>query len=129
MKETKIECTRQKQILDWIEATFGPTFGADITRSSRERALRFLEEAVETAQAGGVPRWQAVSIVHRAFDRPVGEIAQEIGGAFVCLEALAEAVGIDADAECEREFARVQTTSPEERAARHAAKKAEGLAQ
>lgn len=120
--------TRPRQILDWAIATFGPVFGRDEIASKEERALRFLEEALETVHAAGLSREQVAGMVERVWSRPAGELPQEIGSALMCLEALAEAAGVDADAECEREFARVQTITPEAFAERHAAKQRAGLA-
>ncbi|GMU51027.1 MAG: hypothetical protein AMXMBFR33_01730 [Candidatus Xenobia bacterium] len=120
--------TRQKRILEWAVRTFGPVFGKANIQSKEERALRFLEEALETAHASELGYVQALAMLNRVYSRPQGDLAQEIGSALLCLEALAEAAGVDAQAELEREFARVQAISPEEFAIRHAAKKSAGLA-
>ena len=70
-------------------------------------------------------------MVHRLVDyvfaRPVGNLAQEIGGVGITLLALAQAATIDADAEEQREFERVLAKPLEHFAARNAAKNAAGF--
>lgn len=92
-----------------------------------QRGLRLLEEAAEAAQACGVASDQAGRVVDVVFSRPVGEIAQELGGVGVTTLALAAAAGVDAD-DCEHnEVVRVLTKDPEHFRRRNAEKNALGL--
>lgn len=63
-------------------------FGKEISDDKTERAYRFLEEALELVQAGG---HCSVEDAHRLVDyvygRPVGDLAQEVGGVAVTLAA------------------------------------------
>jgi hypothetical protein len=54
-----------------------------------QRAFRFIEEALELAQAAGTSREDVLRLVQYVYDRPVGVISQEIGGVMVTLAALA----------------------------------------
>jgi hypothetical protein len=95
----------QQRVHDWILACFGEGIGADRI----ERNHRFLEEALETVQAGGCTRSEAHQLVDYVFDRPAGELWQEVGGVMNTLAAFCTAHGLDM-AECgERELARVWT--------------------
>ena len=114
---------RQSQILDWVRDKFGA--GGVMPR---ERAARFLEEAVEAAQAAGLPKDEAGRIVGRVFERPAGDVAQEIGGAGMTLEALAESLGVERETATNAEWCRVQTLDDDDLNARHAAKAAAGIA-
>src|ERR1700688_5025117 len=98
--------SRPKEILDWAVATFG---GMAIDRT--ERAMRFLEEAIELAQSEDISQIEIARIICRVFPRPPGNAAVEIGQCMVTLECLAENIGVSADEECDREFARVKTIS------------------
>jgi hypothetical protein len=75
----------------WIRECFGEEFA----HSQEERTLRFLEEALELAQAAGLNRQDAEHLVDYVYNRPAGEVKQEVGGVVVCLGALCSAAGID----------------------------------
>jgi NTP pyrophosphatase (non-canonical NTP hydrolase) len=92
----------QQQNWEWILECFGERFA----RSTEERALRFLEEALELAQAAGIDRDHALTVVSYVYDRAVGETRQEVGGTMVCLAALCSQLGIDLDEAAWRELAR-----------------------
>ncbi|MGR9296994.1 hypothetical protein ACU8L5_17040 [Rhizobium leguminosarum] len=94
--------TYQKRVMEWMLACFPPSSAAD--RS--ERSHRFLEEALELAQASGCSRDDALSLVHYVFSRPVGEVGQETGGVLVTLAALGNAHELDIEEAGERELAR-----------------------
>ena len=93
---------RQRDVLAWARATFGED---GVTR--RERVRRFLEEAVELAQAEGMPWVDVTDLVTHVYDKPVGDPAQEVGGIGVTLLAYCEVAGLSADAEEAKELARV----------------------
>lgn len=74
----------QSVVKEWLYACFGPDFMQD--RQGRNQ--RFFEEATECVQAGGMSREDAHMLVDYVYDRPVGELHQEIGGAVLTLAAL-----------------------------------------
>lgn len=80
----------QSQVDEWLEACFPPSVRSD--RS--ERTHRFLEEALELAQASGCTRSHALALVEYVFGRPSGHPAQEVGGVMVTLAGLCSASGI-----------------------------------
>lgn len=94
--------TYQGQVEDWLEACFP----ADVRRDRRERNHRFLEEALELAQANGCSRDDAAALVEYVFNRPIGEPQSEVGGVLVTLASLCSALGIDMDEAGDRELAR-----------------------
>ncbi|MGQ8875910.1 hypothetical protein ACUTR7_00250 [Delftia sp. NA_296.1] len=95
----------QQRVQPWLMECFGPA----ISNDKQERNHRFLEEALETVQAGGCTASEAHQLVDYVFGRPVGELGQEVGGAMTTLAALCLANGIDMHAEAEKELARVWT--------------------
>lgn len=115
---------RQRAIHVWARAAFGD----DQATSLPQRATRLLEEAIELYQACGTEDpAMAKKLVDYVFDRPPGEISQEIGGVAVCLLALAAAAGLSADREELREIERVLNEPIEEFTRRNAAKNAAGF--
>ena len=81
----------QTSVDDWIQECFGP----EIASNREERTWRFLEEALELAQANGCSVEDAHKLVDYVFGRPVGEIEQEVGGVMVTLSALCSASDIE----------------------------------
>lgn len=114
---------RPARALMWAKETFG-----DVALDARERALRFLEEAIELGHAMGIDVDTVLAIVDRVYDREGGNIPREIGQAQMTLECLAKAIGVDADVEATNEFYRIQAIPKEEWERRHAAKVALGIA-
>lgn len=92
----------QQRVEDWMLETFGRTITADRT----ERNHRFLEEALELVQAGGCTASEAHQLVDYVFGRPVGELAQEVGGVNLTLTALCIAHRVDLVGASETELAR-----------------------
>jgi hypothetical protein len=80
-----------------------------VAYDSIERNHRFLEEALELVQANGCTREDAHALVDYTFGRPVGELAQEVGGVLVTLAALCNAIGCDMATAGDYELDRVQT--------------------
>lgn len=95
----------QYRVGQWMLACFGKTIAAD----KSERNHRFLEEALELAQACGATRGEAMLLVDYVYGREIGEPAQEVGGVLLTLAALCNARGIDMDRAGEREIERVDT--------------------
>lgn len=114
---------RQSQVRGWcIDA-----FGAEHATNVPQRGIRLAEEAIEAAQGAGCTREMVVRLVHHVFDKPPGELRQEIGGVGVTLLALAAAANVSADG-CERvELERVLAKPVAHFAARNAAKNAAGF--
>lgn len=54
----------------------------------KERNHRFLEEALELVQACNCSKEEAHALVDFVFDRPTGELHQEIGGVILTLSVL-----------------------------------------
>ena len=92
----------QARVEKWLEACFPPSVRAD----RGERTHRFLEEALELAQANGCTRVDALALVDYVFGRPSGQPEQEIGGVMVTLASLCSASGIDMDEAGNRELDR-----------------------
>lgn len=115
--------TRPAAFLVWALDTFGP-----VAADPSERARRFVEEALELAQAMGLGAEDIAALVSRVWSRPAGDAAKEIGQTQACLETLAESLGLSADALAEAEFDRVRSIPKSEWYRRHNAKVAAGLA-
>lgn len=74
-----------------------------------ERALRFLEESIELAEALGITKGQAHRLIHQVFDKgEPGQPMQELGGVTVTLASLCEVAKLNADEAFETEFARCE---------------------
>lgn len=101
----KSKLTFQNGVRAWATACFG----AKIVEDKRERAHRFLEEALELAQAAGSTEGEALQLVDYVYGRPVGAVKQEVGGVMVTLAAFCSAFKIDMDGAGETELARVWT--------------------
>jgi NTP pyrophosphatase (non-canonical NTP hydrolase) len=71
-----------------------------------ERMHRFLEEALELAQAIGCSNRDAHELVDYVFSRDAGQPELEAGGVMVTLAALCTAAEIDMDAAGDRELER-----------------------
>ena len=82
-------------------------FGYDKMSDKRERALRFGEEAMELMRAVGLSLQDVANLMDYEFDRPAGNIEQEIADAGVTLYALADNYDVDVDLAVEREIIRV----------------------
>lgn len=76
----------------WMQETFGDLLS--VTKKS-VRNFRFFEEATELIQAGGMTREQAHELVDYVFNRPVGDLQQEVGGTMLTLTALCATNGVE----------------------------------
>lgn len=92
----------QDRVKDWMNACFP----ADATSDVGERLHRFLEEALELAQASGGSREDAIALVDYVFSRPAGQARLEAGGVMVTLAGLCSASGLDMMEAGETELAR-----------------------
>lgn len=109
--------------LKWAVKTFG-----SIALNPQERALRFIEEAIELVDAVGLPQVSVESVMRRVYNRPQGVLNKEVGQSMLTLQLLAEVFSIDAHDECVDEFLRVQSVPQEEWDRRHKAKVDIGIA-
>lgn len=124
--EKMVRDARQFRVLAWARRVFGVPGRAD-TASPQERALRFIEEAIELAQAIGLQHEDVDRVSRHVFSKPPGEPFQEAGGVGVTLLALCEVLSISAQDAERAEFERVLTKTPEHFQARQAEKRAAGL--
>jgi hypothetical protein len=83
----------QSRVVDWLVACFPPSAPSDCV----ERTHRFLEEALELAQASGCSRDEALKLVEYVYSRPSGDVQQEVGGVMVTLAGLCYASGVEMD--------------------------------
>lgn len=107
----------QDRASEWAVECFGK---AD-AMNRQMRIFRFLEEALELAQAGGCSKDEAARVLEYVFGRPIGAINQEVGGTMVSLAVLCEAFGLDMEGCAEAEYTRI-LANVEKIRARHAAK-------
>lgn len=114
---------RQRAIARWCADAFGKEHAENLA----QRGVRHAEEAIELAQAAGTPREMLHQLVDYIYDRPPGELAQEIGGSALTLLALAAAAKLSVDTEEAREIARVLAKPLAHFTARNEAKNAAGF--
>lgn len=114
----------QERVYTWIVKTFGKKVA-----KPQERALRLVEEAVEAAQAVDVDVEIILATIRFVYEKPKGNIAQEIGGIGVTLLALAASLNISAHDEEGREAERVMKMDPEHFRKRHNIKAKAGIAE
>jgi len=109
----------QQRVERWLDACFPPAVRSD----RAERTHRFLEEALELAQANECSREDALALVDYVFRRPVGRPDQEVGGVMVTLAGLCSASGINmddaGDRELERNWDRIETIRAKQQAKPH----------
>lgn len=118
--------TRQQRQQD-ISAWAVRAFGTDEALGVKQRALRFLEEAIELYQACDGDLVVGHKLLDYVFNRPVGAVEQELGGAGVTLLALAHAAGYWADDAEANEARRVLSKPIEEFTARNELKNQAGF--
>jgi hypothetical protein len=91
-----------------IAAFVKRTWGVDVLMSMHERAARCAEEAIELAQAEGVPLEQIAKIADRVYSRPAGHPMQESSGVGLTWLAWCYARGIDPSYVLEVELVRIE---------------------
>jgi pantoate kinase len=77
----------QSKVNDWVIECFSE----ENLFNKHERSQRFIEEAIELAQASGLSKENVKSLVEYVYDRPIGEFYQEVGGVMVTLAGLCTA--------------------------------------
>lgn len=91
----------QREVYAWLVECLGQATAGN----TRLRTGRFIEEAVELAQAGGLTEQECIDMVRYVYSRPVGDVRQEIGGVRISLAALCTAFGVDEDVAIKQEMA------------------------
>lgn len=114
----------QAAVASWCAAAFGVEHASSVP----QRGIRLAEEAIEAAQAAGCSAEMVHRLVDYVFSRPRGDLAQEIGGVAVTMLALANAAGLSAADEEDREINRILGIPLEHFAKRAAEKAAAGIA-
>lgn len=109
----------QERVENWLNACFPIA-----VRSNRaERTHRFLEEALELAQANGCSREDAIALVDYVYGRSVGIPDLEVGGVLVTLAALCSASDINmdeaGDVELQRNWDRIELIRAKQAAKPH----------
>jgi len=79
----------QTKVNNWVIECFGE----EILFDKHERGQRFIEEAIELVQSTGLSRETVLKLVDYVYNRPVGEVYQEVGGVIVTLAALCTCFG------------------------------------
>lgn len=95
----------QRDVGDWMLSTFGEVIAVD----TLERVIRFLEEALELAQAQGITQEEISRVVTYVYSRKVGKTPQEVGGVLVTLAAFCYREAIDMEVEALKELKRINT--------------------
>lgn len=114
---------RQQEVVKWaINA-----FGHEEATSIKQRGLRYAEESIEVAQAAGIEREKLHELVDYIYNKDIGDLRSEIGGAGIVLLALADAAGVSADEEEERELNRILSKPVEYWRKRNAVKNEAGF--
>jgi len=93
----------QEKVAEWIAAAFG----AESKYNVAERSHRFLEEALELYQSVGCTKEDATKLIEYVYDRPAGEVKQEIGAVALTLFSLGDSTGADVEACAVSELVRV----------------------
>jgi NTP pyrophosphatase (non-canonical NTP hydrolase) len=88
----------------WANECFGKAIATDL----KERRQRFLEEAIELAQASGATKEEIETLLNYVFSRPVGQPHQEVGGVMVTLAVLCDQINTDLQDAAQEELARCQ---------------------
>lgn len=92
----------QLRVEEWLTACFP----ASVRSDRAERTHRFLEEALELAQANGCSKDDAVALIDYVYGRPKGEPDREVGGVMVTLAGLCGASDINMDDAGDQELKR-----------------------
>jgi NTP pyrophosphatase (non-canonical NTP hydrolase) len=95
----------QKDWATWLRVAFPE----DPVVRPKMRVTRFLEEAIELAQALGVEREKAHELLDFVYDKPVGAVDQELAGSFATLLLVAESQGLDLGQEGVKELRSAMT--------------------
>jgi NTP pyrophosphatase (non-canonical NTP hydrolase) len=108
------------ELLEKISYDWGVrAFGIEHMRDRRVRGIRFVEEAVELAQALQCDKETLHKVIDVVYSRDPGGVHQEIGGCMVTLSVICNLLGVDLEKAFEVEVFRVLSKSPEHFAKRN----------
>jgi len=99
---------RQERAYAWALATYG-----ERTKGARYQAFRFLEEAMELCQTQGLSLEDFIRTAQYVSARKVGDTKVEIGDTALCLDILAENLGLSVDSCHASCLNRIQSLDPE----------------
>jgi len=116
--------TYQVRVMAWLRSRFGE----EVATNRAERAARVVEEAIELAQAEGVPLFQIHAITFGVYSRPEGHAPQEAAGVMVTLLAWEGATGFDLETLLQVELARIELLSVDHFRLKHEEKAQAGTA-
>jgi hypothetical protein len=108
----------QARVAAWVVSRLG----AAHQQNSGTRSLRLVEEAVEFAQALGVPREKVDAVLDIVYSRPPGEPSQELGGVAVTAASAAASLGVSFAHAAVTELARIESLPAEHFQRRNAEK-------
>jgi NTP pyrophosphatase (non-canonical NTP hydrolase) len=114
--------TRALEFYNYAIEVFG-----EVATDPRERVLRFIEEAIELAQAAGIDQPKMDAMLARVYGRPHGNIAQEFGQCMVTLEIAALRLSVDLEKEADAQLVRFKSIPAEHWRKRQDQKKQLGL--
>lgn len=112
----------QKRVSSWVESRLGGT-----AMESKERAMRFLEEALELVQAEGLTFKEVIKLVIHVDDKEPGDTQQELGGTILTLLAYADSKEYILSACAELEIDRIEKAPPEKFRKRQAENARDGI--
>lgn len=96
----------QHDVWDWYETMFRGTREEHTTKTL---GMRFLEEALELAQAVGLSKEDVMRQMEYTFSRPKGTVESEIAGTIITLQHIAGDHIIDVQDEALKELRRIST--------------------
>lgn len=99
---------RQVKAYDWAVATYG----ADRVTQRRYQAFRLLEEVMELCQTQGLSLEDFVRCSEYVAARKIGDTREEMGDVQVCLDIMAENLGLSLDACHTTALNRIQGLDP-----------------
>lgn len=114
---------RQQRAYAWATATYGP----QRVSQRRYQAFRFLEEAMELCQTQGLSLEDFIRCAEYVAARQIGDTKVEMGDVHICLDIMAENLGLSLDACHTTALNRIQSLDPEKCRAKDDAKIAAGL--
>ena len=92
----------QQEVVEWLIECFGVDTMTDVPN----RNHRFLEEALELVQASECTRVEAHQLVDYVYDRPAGDLNQEVGGVMMTLAALCAVTTVNLNSAAKEELGR-----------------------
>ena len=112
--DDKMNMSWRGYLADQIEAEqlVRSTWGDKSMDDPHERGMRVAEEALETLQVLKGTRAEAHALVDMVFDKPLGEIDNEIGGVLFTLMTLCANLGKRFDTLYAKEIARFKSKDP-----------------